>query len=64
MPRGYRVGMARIIVAEVCPECRSLDVRATEPRWFQVALERRGELDEGWVDRLVFECRDCGGVWE
>ncbi|GAA1940026.1 hypothetical protein GCM10009775_34970 [Microbacterium aoyamense] len=54
--------MARIIVAEVCPDCGSLDVRATE-RWFQVALDRRGEIDEGWVDTLEFACRDCLAVW-
>lgn len=56
--------MARIVVAEVCPQCRSLDVRATEPRWFAVEFARRGELDDGWVDRLEFECRDCGIRWE
>ena len=56
--------MARTIVAEICPHCGSLDVRATEPRWFQVALDRRGELDEGWVERLEFGCRDCGLLWD
>ncbi|GAB2851541.1 hypothetical protein ACFQ0P_12010 [Microbacterium insulae] len=56
--------MARTIVAEVCPHCRSLDVRATEPRWFVVEFPRRGELDDGWVDRLEFACRTCGGTWD
>lgn len=64
MPQGYRGGMARIVVAEVCPDCGSLDVRATEPRWFRVDFARRGDLDDGWVERLEFECRDCRLVWD
>lgn len=59
--------MARIVVAEVCPQCGSFDVRATEPRWFRVDLDRRVQLDgsdEGWVDRLEFGCRDCGVAWD
>jgi hypothetical protein len=55
--------MARIIVAEACPDCGSLDVRAIEPRWFRVALDRRGEIDDGWVERLEFCCRDCARHW-
>jgi hypothetical protein len=57
--------MGRIIVAEVCPQCGSLDVKAVEPRWFAVELDRRAELEQGgWVDHLEFGCRDCGLVWE
>jgi hypothetical protein len=56
--------MARIIVAEVCPDCGSLDVRATEPRWFRVEFDRRSTLDDGWVERLEFECRECLLVWD
>ncbi|MGA7147025.1 MAG: hypothetical protein WBX17_00855 [Microbacterium sp.] len=56
--------MARIVVAEVCPACGSLAVRATEPRWFRVELDRRDDLDDGWVERLEFECRDCLLVWD
>lgn len=60
--------MARIVVAEVCPQCGSLDVRATEPRWFRLDLDRRADLDrpadDGWVDRLEFGCRDCGVAWD
>jgi hypothetical protein len=56
--------MARIVVAEICPGCSSLDVRATEPRWFRVEFDRRGDLDDGWVERLEFECRDCRLVWD
>ncbi|MDW4571256.1 hypothetical protein R8Z57_00515 [Microbacterium sp. M3] len=55
--------MAGMIVAEVCPGCGSLDVRATEPRWFRIEWERRTVVDEHWVD-LEFGCRDCGLVWE
>ncbi len=56
--------MARMIVAETCPACGSLDVRVVEPRWFTVEFERRGELDDdGWVDRLEFGCRDCSANW-
>ncbi|MET0734539.1 MAG: hypothetical protein ABWY55_02710 [Microbacterium sp.] len=54
--------MARIIVAEVCPACGSLDVRARE-RWFHVELDRRDAIDEGWIDALEFTCRDCLAVW-
>ncbi|MDY0911043.1 hypothetical protein [Microbacterium sp. CFBP9034] len=56
--------MARTIVAETCPECGSLDVRATEPKWFLVEFDRRVDLDDGWVERLEFECRDCHGSWD
>jgi len=56
--------MARIVVAEVCPWCGSLDVRASEPRWFRIEWERRGHLDDGSVDRLEFCCRDCGLAWD
>jgi endogenous inhibitor of DNA gyrase (YacG/DUF329 family) len=56
--------MARIVVADVCPQCGSPDVRATEPRWFRIEWDRRGDLDDGWVDRLEFCCRRCGLVWD
>ncbi|MDR7190838.1 MULTISPECIES: hypothetical protein [Microbacterium] len=56
--------MARIVVAEVCPWCGSLDVRASEPRWFRIEWERRGHLDDGSVDHLEFRCRDCGLAWD
>jgi endogenous inhibitor of DNA gyrase (YacG/DUF329 family) len=56
--------MARILVADVCPQCGSPDVRATEPRWFRIEWDRRGDLDDGWVDRLEFCCRRCGLVWD
>jgi hypothetical protein len=55
--------MARIIVAEACRHCGSLDVRAVEPPWFEVELERRDMLDEGWIELLEFECRDCRSSW-
>ncbi|WP_439592198.1 hypothetical protein [Microbacterium sp.] len=54
--------MARIIVAEVCPACGSLDVQPRE-RWFHVDVERRDAIDEGWIDALEFACRDCLAVW-
>jgi hypothetical protein len=54
--------MARIIVAEACPDCGSLDVRATELRWFQVELDRRAEFD-GFADAIEFSCRDCALIW-
>ena len=61
--------MARMIVAEACPGCGSLDVRAVEPRWFAVDLDRRAELDSaesdgGWVELLEFACHDCGLHWD
>jgi acetone carboxylase gamma subunit len=56
--------MARNIVAEVCPGCGSLDVRAAEPRWFRVEFERREATDDGWLERLEFSCRDCAHTWE
>ncbi len=56
--------MARMIVAEMCPHCGSLDVRATEPGWFRVEWDRRDALDGGWVDHLEFGCRDCGLTWD
>jgi hypothetical protein len=56
--------MARMIVAEMCPECGSLDVRVSEPRWFRIEWDRRGELDDGWVERLEFVCRDCDLNWD
>lgn len=52
-----------MIVAEICPSCGSLDVRAAEPRWFRIELDRRGEIDDGWVERIEFTCRDCDLVW-
>lgn len=60
--RGYRDVMARIIVAEVCPACGSLDVQPRE-RWFHVDVERRDAIDAGWIDALEFACRDCLAVW-
>ncbi|WP_163618651.1 MULTISPECIES: hypothetical protein [unclassified Microbacterium] len=56
--------MARIVAAEVCPQCGSLDVRANEPRWFRIEWDRRDALDDGRVDRLEFGCLDCGLLWE
>ena len=71
--------MARMIVAEACPACGSLEIRAVEPRWFAVDLDRRAELDRaeldsaeldsaasdgGWVERLEFACRDYGLHWD
>ncbi|WP_164861874.1 hypothetical protein [Microbacterium sp. CPCC 204701] len=56
--------MARMIVAEACPECDSLEVRTVEPRWFAVGLDRRAELDQGWVERLEFACHECGLHWD
>ncbi len=55
--------MARIVVAEVCPACGSLDVRAREPRWFRIDWERRAAVDDGTLDRLELGCRDCGLAW-
>ncbi len=55
--------MAGMIVAEVCPGCGSLEVRAGEPGWFRVELDRRADLDDGVLERLEFECRDCRLVW-
>lgn len=60
----YRGAMARMIVAEMCPECGSLDVRVSEPRWFRIEWDRRGALDDGWVERLEFVCRDCDLTWD
>jgi predicted RNA-binding Zn-ribbon protein involved in translation (DUF1610 family) len=56
--------MARIVVAEVCPQCGSLDARASESTWFRIEWERRDDLDDGLVDRVEFECRDCGLRWD
>jgi predicted RNA-binding Zn-ribbon protein involved in translation (DUF1610 family) len=56
--------MARKVVAEVCPLCGSLEVRATEPRWFRVEWDRRDALDDRSVDRVEFCCRDCGTIWD
>ncbi|SBS70104.1 hypothetical protein [uncultured Microbacterium sp.] len=51
------------VSAEVCPSCGSFDVRAIEPRWFQVDVDRRSELDRGWAEHIDFACRDCGLSW-
>lgn len=55
------------VSAEVCPSCGSLDVRAIEPRWFQVDVDRRAEFDaeleKGWAEHIDFACRDCGLSW-
>ena len=53
-----------VVTAEMCPECGSLDVRAAEPRWFAVEIERRSSWDSDWADRVEFGCRDCGAAWE
>jgi hypothetical protein len=59
---------APAVTAETCPECGSLDVRAFEPRWFAVDVERRRELrgswDSDWVERIEFGCRECGAGWD
>lgn len=57
----------RTTIVEVCPDCGSLDVRAVEPRWFTVEFDRRVEVDavdDGWVERLEFGCRECGQRWD
>lgn len=49
---------------ETCPGCGSVDLRAIEPRWFAIELERRSEVqDDGRVVRVEFGCRDCGLHW-
>jgi hypothetical protein len=48
----------------MCPECGSLDVRAAEPRWFAVEVERRSSWDSDWAERIEFGCRECGAAWE
>ena len=58
-----------MIAADVCPGCGSPDVRASEPRWFAMDLDRRAELDSaesdgGWVDRVEFACHGCGLHWD
>lgn len=55
----------RTTIVELCPGCGSLDVRVMEPRWFTIEVERRAlfGVDEGWVERLEFGCRDCGILW-
>ena len=52
------------VTAEMCPDCGSLDVRAAEPHWFAVDVERRSSWDSDWTDRIEFGCRDCGAAWE
>ena len=69
MARGYRGRMkarsvasdspvtAPAVTAETCPECGSLDVRASEPRWFGVEFDRRAELrswESDWADHIEF----------
>lgn len=52
-------------IVEVCPGCGSLDVRAAEPRWFAVEVERRAEIGaDRWVERLELSCRECGLRWD
>ncbi|NII68221.1 hypothetical protein [Microbacterium ulmi] len=48
--------------AEVCPVCASLDVRATEPGWFVLELDRGDELRRDEV-AVEFVCRDCRATW-
>jgi DNA-directed RNA polymerase subunit RPC12/RpoP len=55
--------VTELIAAEVCPDCGSRQVRAVDPGWFRVDLDRRAELDDGFLDRLDLECRDCGLVF-
>jgi acetone carboxylase gamma subunit len=58
--------MKAVVTAELCPECGALDVRASEPRWFVVEVDRRSEFgaqDPDWVERIEFTCRDCGAAW-
>ena len=57
-------GTAPAVAAEMCPECGSLDVRAAEPRWFAVEVERRSSWDSDWAERIEFGCRECGAAWE
>jgi hypothetical protein len=52
-------------IVEVCPGCGSLDVRAAEPRWFAVDVQRRAEFAAPEaVERLELSCRECGLHWE
>jgi predicted RNA-binding Zn-ribbon protein involved in translation (DUF1610 family) len=60
MRRGEDATIARAIV-EVCPQCGSLDIRAVEPMWFVLELDRELELRE--IGRVDFVCRDCGTTW-
>lgn len=48
--------------AEVCPVCGSFDVRAVEPGWFTLELDRSAELREAPVF-VEFTCRECGSLW-
>ena len=54
------------VTAEMCPQCGSLDVKAVEPRWFAVDVERRSELhrDADGVECIEFGCRECGAAWD
>lgn len=54
--------MAPHAAAEVCPVCASLDVRATEPGWFVLELDRGDELRRDEV-AVEFVCRDCRATW-
>jgi len=47
---------------EACPVCASLDVRALEPGWFAVELDRRAALQDDEV-AVEFSCRECGASW-
>ncbi|WP_438352474.1 hypothetical protein [Microbacterium sp. CJ88] len=50
---------------ETCPGCGSVDLRAIEPGWFAIELERRTEMhdDDDRSVRVEFGCRDCGLHW-
>ncbi|MDE0545799.1 hypothetical protein [Microbacterium sp. C7(2022)] len=52
----------RVVIAEICPTCGSLDVTAVEPRWFDIELDRRDWLESPLV--VEFGCRSCGTRWE
>ena len=46
---------------ETCPVCGSVDVRAVEPGWFLLELDRGAELRDAVV--VEFTCRECGSLW-
>ena len=51
------------IAAEMCPVCTSVDVRAREPDWFAIELDRGPELRGQDAFEVEFACRECGSVW-
>lgn len=45
---------------DTCPVCASAHVRASEPLWFAIELDRADDLREPAVE---FRCNDCGSDW-